>query len=70
MTLGVAGAGTRGWGRTGVNEGGPMMMITITVILEGWKSRHALLLVLIYNARDFSYELRYDQRYGKLFPSE
>lgn len=54
----------------GVNEGGPMMMITITVILEGWKSRHALLLVLIYSARDFSYELRYDQRYSKLFPSE
>lgn len=24
----------------------------------------------IQSARDFSYELRYDQRYGKLFPGE
>lgn len=45
--------GTREWGRTGMDEGGTMMMITITVILEGWKSRHALSLVLIHNATDF-----------------
>jgi len=44
-----------------------MMMITITVILEGWKSRHALLLALIHSAVDFSYERLHDQRYGKLF---
>jgi len=36
-----------------MDEGGTMMMmITITVILEGWKSRHALSLVLIHNATD------------------
>jgi len=61
-------AGTREWGRTrGQTKGGPMMMITITVILEGWKSRHALLLALIHSAADFSYERLHDQRYGKLF---
>lgn len=61
-------AGTREWGHTGMDEGGTMMMITITVILEGWKSRHALLPILIHSAADFSYELQYDQRYSKLFP--
>lgn len=61
-------AGTREWGRhAGADEGGPMMMITITVILEGWKSRHALLLALIHSAADFSYECLHDQRYDKLF---
>lgn len=43
------------------------MMITITVILKDWKSRHALLLVLISNGRDLSYKVQYDQRYDKLF---
>lgn len=42
--------GTHGDGR----EGGTMMMITITVILEGWKSRHAFLPVLIHSAADLS----------------
>jgi len=53
MTLGAAGERQEDWrtgvgegraaGGLGANEGGPMMLITITVILEGWKSRHALL---------------------------
>lgn len=55
MTLrGGRRAGTREWGHTGMDEGGTMMMITITVILEGWKSRHALLPVLTHSAADFS----------------
>lgn len=67
MTLGVVGERELANGDTGMDEGGPMMMITITVILEGWKSRHALLPVLIHSAADFSYQLQYDQKCSKLF---
>lgn len=70
MTLGVGRrAGTRERGHTGIDEGSTMMMITITVILEGWKSRHALLLIPdTQRAADFSCGLQYDQRLNKLLP--